>query len=380
MFSIIFSRFKRFFLRFWDFGISNLFDRYLSFDKVTVIGGGSFGTTIANILAQNGYTTYLWCRRVKQVQEINKDRRNTQYCDDLELHSNIFATNSIKEAISKSKLIFIAVPGGGFRETAKEIQKHIKSGQFLISTSKGVDKDRFILMSEVLEEEVIKPSGLKQNIIGVLSGPNIAKEIMDRQPAATVIASENMQLCKSVKIALENSLFYVFANKDRYGVELGGLLKNIYAIASGLADGLDYKINTKSFLITRSSAEIIHFSSKLGANPMTFLGLAGMGDLIATCLSENSRNYRFGKLLAKYQDVELALNEINGVVEGLNTIKIVFKKSEELNVDMPILWALYQIIYKNQRIKQTLWKLLKTTPIEDVAFFSILKYSYKNFL
>jgi glycerol-3-phosphate dehydrogenase (NAD(P)+) len=305
--------------------------------KVAVLGGGSFGTVIANIMAEKGIQVSQWMRDQDRAREINEQHENLRYLPGYTLSESLIATNDIESAIHGAELIFVAIPSPSFRSVVQQIKTLVTPEQGVISTTKGIEGATFSLMSQILKEEL---PGAR---VGVLSGPNLAKEVAQHHLTATVIASDDEQLRADVQSALHQSYFRVYASSDMYGVELGGTLKNIYAIAAGLSAALGMGENTKSMLLTRSLAEMSRFAVSMGANPMTFLGLAGVGDLIVTCMSPLSRNYRVGHALGKGQNLEEAVEALGEVAEGVNTIRIIKEKADEMGIYMPLVSGLYEV-------------------------------------
>ena len=331
-------------------------------NKISVIGGGSFGTVIANIIANNGYDVSFWIRSPEQADEINNTHENSQYLPDYELNRNVVATLDMADAVKDSDIVFLAVPSISFREVVKTVIAHASPEAMLVSMTKGIEAGSFLLMSQILKQE--SPNAK----IGVLSGPNLAKEIAAGHLTGTVIASEHNEVRETVKNALKSESFRVYTNNDIFGVELGGSLKNIYAIIAGIAAAMGMGYNTNSMLVTRSLAEMARFGRELGADPMTFLGLAGVGDLVATCSTPLSRNYRLGFALGNGQTMDAALKEIGQVVEGVNTVKSVKDKADELNVYMPLASGLYKIIYEQQSIRNIIASLMIGEQALDVEF------------
>ncbi|WP_020408170.1 NAD(P)H-dependent glycerol-3-phosphate dehydrogenase [Hahella ganghwensis] len=330
--------------------------------KITVLGGGSFGTAIANIASGNNCETILWLRDEARANEINQEHVNRKYLPDTQLHQALVATTDMSEAISDADLIFVSVPSKSFRKVVQEAKKYQKPGQYWISTTKGIEESGFSLMSEILTSE------LEGREVGVLSGPNLAKEVAKGCLTATVIASTCEDLRTKVQEVLSSASFRVYANTDMYGVELGGALKNIYAIISGMAAALELGENTKSMLITRSLAEMSRFAVELGANPMTFLGLAGVGDLIVTCTSPLSRNYRVGYALGKGESLEETVDNLGEVAEGVNTTRIIHLKAQEMQVEMPLVKGLYKIIYEKIPVEKVITQLMLRDQNSDVEF------------
>ncbi|MFK7864083.1 MAG: NAD(P)H-dependent glycerol-3-phosphate dehydrogenase [Pseudohongiellaceae bacterium] len=330
--------------------------------KISVIGGGSFGSVIANIVASNGYDVDFWMRSEKQVEEINSHHQNSQYLPDYTLNERVKATVNMASAVRDSKVVFVAVPSLSFREVVKAVMREANSDPILVSTTKGIEAGSFLLMSQVLAEEA------PNSKVGVLSGPNLAKEIAAGHLTGTVVASSHEEVRSTVKELLRSETFRVYTNDDIFGVELGGSLKNIYAIIAGIAAALGMGFNTNSMLVTRSLTEMARFGRELGADPMTFLGLAGVGDLVVTCSTPLSRNYRLGFALGNGQPLDRATQEIGQVVEGVNTVKHVVEKAKELGVYMPLASGLYEIIYKQQSIRTMIASLMLGEQALDVEF------------
>ncbi|MGB1272296.1 MAG: NAD(P)H-dependent glycerol-3-phosphate dehydrogenase [Endozoicomonas sp.] len=330
---------------------------------IAVLGGGSFGTALADISATNGHPVRLWMRDKQQVQHINESHINRRYLPDFRIHPAVSADSDLKAVIRGADIVFIAIPSKSFREVVRKTDG-LLTGKMVISTTKGIESVTFDLMSEILREEV------KQVRIGVLSGPNLAKEIVARAVTATVIASEDEELCQILQRVLHCDYFRVYSNTDVYGVELAGALKNIYAIVSGIGAAMGMGENTKSMLITRSLAEMSRFAVKLGANPMTFLGLAGVGDLVATCTSSLSRNFRVGYALGEGLSLTTAEAQLGQVAEGVNTLKQVKQKADELDVYMPLVGGLYSIIFEGHAIEGLVRGMMSRKQKTDVEFMS----------
>lgn len=330
--------------------------------KVTVLGGGSFGTAIANIMAENGHNVYLWLRNEERAKEINCDHINNTYLPDFPLNEALKATTDLRLAVTGCDIIFMAVPSGSSRSVAASACPYIFDDTILISTTKGIEAGCFKLMSQVLTEEI------PQARIGVLSGPNLAREIAAKQITATVIASQDDRLNNTVQALLHSGNFRVYSSNDIYGVELGGALKNIYAIIAGMAAALGTGQNTISMLMTRSLAEMSRFAVQKGADPMTFLGLSGVGDLIATCMSPLSRNYRVGYQLGEGKDLDQIVAELGQVAEGVNTLKLIKEQADELSIYMPLVSALYDVIYNKKTIAEVVGDMMFAEQNKDVEF------------
>jgi glycerol-3-phosphate dehydrogenase (NAD(P)+) len=334
----------------------------MSTSKISVIGGGSFGTVIANITAENGYEVSFWMRSESKAEQLNRTRENSQYLPNYQLSERVVATSDMAAAVKDSSLIFVAVPSSSFRQVVRDMVPHLAQSTVLVSTTKGIESGSFDLMTQILNQEAPNAK------VGVLSGPNLAVEIAKKNLTGTVIASPDEQVRELVKSALKSTYFRVYANNDMFGVELGGSLKNIYAIIAGIATALGMGHNTNSMLVTRALTEMARFGKELGADPMTFLGLAGVGDLIVTCSTPLSRNYRIGLALGKGVPLEEAIAELGQVAEGVNTVKLVQEKAEELGVYMPLASGLYKIIYENDSLENIISSLMLSELALDVEF------------
>lgn len=330
--------------------------------KVAVLGGGSFGTVIANLAASNGHATTLWLRDPQQLADMRESHENTRYLPGFQLSPELQFSDDLQATVSAADLIFVSIPSKAFRSVLKAAKPAFRHGQMLVSTTKGIEKDSFALMSEILHEE----SGLER--IGVISGPNLAKEIMARQLAGTVIASHDEDLRDTVHAVLSSPFFRVFSNTDVYGVELSGALKNIYAVASGMAAAHKLGENARAMLLTRSLAEMSRFAVHLGANPLTFLGLAGVGDLIATCSSTLSRNFQVGLAIGQGQTLEEIVEELEQTAEGINTIQMVKHKADELGIRMPLVSGLYEIIFNGRSLYDVVLAMMLSSQSSDVEF------------
>ena len=329
--------------------------------NISVLGGGSWGTVLAYLASLNGNYVSLWMRDKELVETINQSRVNQRYLPSLDLSSKIKATSDMQDIESSDTVIF-CVPSDAFREVSELASSYIQESSYLITATKGVEKEGFSLMSQILEEHY------PANSIGVISGPNLAEEIAEGQLSGTVIASQDATLRDSVIKDLSNDFFKVYENNDPYGVEMGGALKNIYAIACGIADGLNSGENTIGMIMTRGLGEMGRLATDLGANPQTFLGLAGVGDLITTCASPLSRNHQFGKCIGEGLSVEEAKQKIGQTIEGLKTLKVVKNIADNHAVEMPIVDSLYKIIYKGSNLNGSIQNVLGQDMVKDVEF------------
>ena len=330
--------------------------------NVAVLGGGSFGTVVANIIAHNNHKTLLWMRDKEQVLSLNNLHENINYLPGYKIHEDVVATDDLAAALKDVDLIFVAVPSSSFRNVVQQMHPLIHKDVILVSLTKGIEAKTFALMSQILAEET------DNKHIAALSGPNLAKEIAVNSPTGAVVASIDPEVVKSVQEVLHSDNFRVYSNADMLGVELGGSLKNIYAIIAGLAEAMGMGHNTNAMLVTRSLTEMARFGVELGADPMTFLGLSGVGDLIVTCSSPLSRNFRVGKALGEGKDIDLVISEMDQVAEGVNTLKQVKDKADELGVKMPLVNGLYEIMYNNQTVDHIISSLMLEEQGLDVEF------------
>ncbi|WP_416885446.1 NAD(P)H-dependent glycerol-3-phosphate dehydrogenase [Marinospirillum sp.] len=330
--------------------------------RVAVVGGGSFGTALTSIIAGNGYPVKLWVRDPDLATAINRDHANPRYLPDLQLPQEVEASTDLGAVVSEAELIFLAIPSKGFAAVLRQAQPYLTADHLLVSTTKGFEEQGFQLMSQVMQ--ALAPT----QHIGVLSGPNLASELAQQQLTATVIASADPITRRQVQEVLSNHYLRVYANTDMYGVELGGALKNIYAIAAGMAAALGMGENTKSMLMTRALAEMSRFAVSLGANPLTFLGLAGVGDLIVTCSSPLSRNFRVGQALGQGQTLEQIVVSLGQVAEGVNTIKLVKAKADEMGIYMPLVQALYLVLFAGYKPTEVAKSMMDREQSTDVEF------------
>ena len=323
--------------------------------KITVFGMGSFGTALANVLAENGHTVLMWGKNEDSVKELNDHHQNKRYLKDVVLDSRIKATSDIKEAVNFTDIYLMALPTKAMREVTSEIDSLIDSKKTFIHVAKGIENDTFKRVSEMIEDSISEDHN---GGIGVLSGPSHAEEVVIKQPTTVAASSKDEKVSKLIQDLFMNDYLRVYTNNDLVGVELGGALKNIIAVASGVVAGMGYGDNAKAALMTRGLAEISRLGEKLGADPMTFLGLGGIGDLIVTCTSTHSRNYTLGFKLGQGQTMDEALNEMNMVVEGIYTTNSVYHLAKQQNVDMPITNALYKVLFEDNPVKDSVKDLM----------------------
>ena len=333
--------------------------------KIAVLGGGSFGTVLANLSASNGFETSLWVRDTEQALRINAEGANATYHPELRLSEKIIASESLEQCISEADLVLVATPSAIFENIIKRLKPLVKNNMHIVSCTKAIAKNPMRTMTEIISNELEAVIG---DQFGVLSGPNLAKEIANEKVAGSVIASHSAELKALIKNALESEKFKIYESADVKGVEYAGALKNIYAICCGIGDKLDVGENAIGLIITRSMTEMSKFAVHKGANPITFLGLAGMGDLIATCTSKLSRNFSLGRRLAKGDSLEEAKAAIGQVAEGVRTLEVVYEEANKNNLPMPLVNALHKIVFENANPNILMDDLISHPDHLDVEF------------
>lgn len=335
--------------------------------KIAMIGAGSWGTALALVLADNGHTVHLWGKNEQDIEEINKNHVNKRYLPDIKLSENIIGYTSMQESLKDVHYIVLSVPTKAMREVIQQIIPFLDEPKTFIHVSKGIEPGTLLRISEIMEEEI--PERLLKSIV-VLSGPSHAEEVSLRHLTTVTVSSKNMEEAEKVQDLFINSKFRVYTNPDIVGVEIGGALKNIIAVCAGITDGLGFGDNAKAALITRGLAEMARLGTKMGANPLTFSGLTGIGDLIVTCTSVHSRNWRAGNLLGKGCPLEEVLENMGMVVEGIRTTKAGQQLSEKYGIEMPITNALYDVLFNGKNAKEVVEGLMardKTHEMEDLV-------------
>ncbi|WP_404453180.1 NAD(P)H-dependent glycerol-3-phosphate dehydrogenase [Oceanobacillus kapialis] len=337
-------------------------------EKVAVIGAGSWGTALSIVLADNGHDVRLWSHRVDQAEAINTTHRNEKYLD-VNIPDQIQAYHDMAEAVEGVSAIILVVPTKAIREVCKQLQAILKEKVTIIHASKGIEPVTLKRVSQLISEELEQYS---EEEIVVLSGPSHAEEVALRQPTTVTVSSKNAANALFAQDLFINDAFRVYTSPDILGIELGGALKNIIALGAGISDGLGYGDNAKAALITRGLAEIARLGTSLGANPLSFLGLPGVGDLIVTCTSVHSRNWRAGNLLGKGYKLDDVLKQMGMAVEGVRTVKAAYQFAKEQNVEMPITKGIYQILFEEQDPKNVVEQLMSRTKREEMDDLAVL--------
>jgi glycerol-3-phosphate dehydrogenase (NAD(P)+) len=324
-------------------------------EKVSVIGDGGWGTTLGILLAEKNYDVTLWSYDPGYAEVLQITRENKKYFPGFKIPESIKITSDIDVATDNKNFIILAVPSKFFREVVKKI-KNFNRNAIFISVAKGIEIETFKRMSEIIIEEHGEVN------IAVLSGPSIAYEVALKKPTSVVVASYDENIASKVQALFFSSYFRVYTSSDVVGVELGGALKNIIAIAAGICDGLGFGTNSKSALLSRGLAELIRLGKFLGADPHTFFGLSGMGDMITTCFSTKSRNRWVGEEIGKGKKLNEILDKMEMVAEGIYTVRAVNKFIKVYNIDMPISQKVYEVLYENKPPDVAVQELMAREP------------------
>ena len=323
--------------------------------NVAVLGAGAWGTALAKLLADKQNPTVLWSHKREVADTINEEHVNARYLPSALLPPTLRATHDLEEAMRGAELVLVVIPSHGLRAVMRDARRFVPASALLCSASKGIENDTLMLMSDVLLEEL---GHAAQPRLTYLSGPSFAKEVAARMPTTVVIAGTSERETETVQRAFATDMFRTYASNDVTGVEIGGALKNVIAIAAGVSDGLGYGHNTRAGLITRGLAEIGRVAANRGANPLTLAGLAGMGDLVLTCTGDLSRNRTVGFELGKGRKLGEILATLGHVAEGVKTTKSAFDLSNKLGVDMPITAEVFKILYEDKPPQQAVIDLM----------------------
>ena len=323
--------------------------------KIGVVGAGSWGTTLANLLGEKGFKVDHWVFEAEVRKQIQEHRENRVFLPGFTLSPNIFPTNDLAHVVSGKDIVLIVVPSHFMRETARKTAGNISKKTIIVSASKGIENKTHLTMSGVLKETLPE---IPEDNFAVLSGPSFAREVAAKTPTLIAVASTDKKTAGFVQHVFATPNFRVYTSSDMIGVELGGSVKNVIAIAAGIADGLGLGLNTRAALITRGLTEMRRLGLKLGANPRTFTGLAGVGDLILTCTGDLSRNHTVGKQIGEGKKLKAILSEMRMVAEGVKTARSVYNLSKKLGVEMPISNEIYHILYDDFSPKEALYRLM----------------------
>jgi glycerol-3-phosphate dehydrogenase (NAD(P)+) len=320
--------------------------------RITLLGGGSWGTALAKLLSENGHMVTVWLRDEEQCRELTTERENKKYLPGVIIPDNIVFTSQINESLKDAEYILIVTPTQKIRSVLKQINSEYKKNKIIINASKGIEMGTMCLVSDIVREET------EDCIFADLTGPSIAKEVVAKMPTAITVACEDKKAASEIQDMFMSSYFRVYTNDDVVGAELGGALKNIIALGAGISDGIGYGDNAKAALMNRGIVEIARLGIAMGADVETFFGLSGIGDLMVTCMSKFSRNWNAGYLIGQGYSKEEAAKKVGMVVEGISTTYAAYELSKKLNVEMPIVNAMYDLLQNNADVKETVNKLM----------------------
>lgn len=323
--------------------------------KIAVVGAGSWGTTLANLLAKKGLPVVLWCFEGDLAQRIQATGINDLYLSDIQLSADLQATSDLAAAVADADAVIFVTPSQVTRQVLRQALAHLAEKTVIVSASKGIENDSLQLLSEVFEQELPLPL---RSRVAFLSGPSFAREVSLDMPTAVVAASVNQEIAEIVQRLFSTPMFRVYTHHDIIGVELGGAMKNVIALAAGVADGLGFGHNTRAALITRGLAEMTRMGLKLGAVPETFAGLAGMGDLVLTCTGDLSRNRTVGMELGRGRKLQDVLGGMRMIAEGVKTTLSAYQLAQKHDISVPIIEQMYQILYENKDPRQAVTDLM----------------------
>lgn len=334
--------------------------------NVTVIGSGSWGTALSMVLARAGHRVKLWAREIEIATNINEFHENHIYLPGVTLSDTIECYTDLKECVSGRDLIIFATPSHTVREVSLKVKPHLSGSEIIVSVSKGIENDTFLTTSQVLTETL---SGIIiEDHIGVLYGPSHAEEVCQFKPTAVVSAAYSKSTAKIIQETFMTPMFRVYVNYDIVGVEIAGSLKNVMAIATGILDGAGMGDNAKAALMTRGLLEIKRFGTRLGASQETFMGLAGIGDLIVTCTSKHSRNRYVGFRIGQGEKLQEIITHMNMVAEGVKTTKSIHDWAQQLQVDMPISSHIYKVLFENFDTREAIYALMTRNPKDENVY------------
>lgn len=316
--------------------------------KIAVIGAGSWGTAIAGVLSGNGLPTILWGHNQEHVTTLERERENKKYLPGFCFPPSLQVTSDLEGAVRGATVVCMVVPSHGFRSVFEKVALFLEPGTFIVSAVKGIENSSLMTMTQVMGDILREDLNRKNLTLSVLSGPSFAKEVAQGLPTLVTIGCDNLEKAKILQKIFVSERFRVYAAQDMIGLEISAALKNIVAIAAGICDGLGYGLNSRAALITRGLAEITRMGVAMGADPLTFSGLSGLGDLVLTCTGDLSRNRTVGFKLGQGKKLPRILEEMEMVAEGVKTTKSVYDLVRRMNVDMPILEQVYQILYEGK--------------------------------
>lgn len=328
----------------------------MTMNKVAMIGAGSWGTALALLLARKGCPVWLWDRDSAHIEQLARDRENKRYQPGHPFPECLEVTERLEEAVRDADCVVMVVPSHGYRQVYREVFPLLRDGVLIVSAVKGIEIDSGMTMTQIMQAESDPSKSLH---FGVLSGPSFAAEVADRQPTAVTVAFADPQAAETVQHLFSTEYFRVYSSGDVIGLEISAAMKNVIAIAAGICDGLNFGLNTRAALITRGLAEITRLGVSMGGEPQTFAGLGGLGDLVLTCTGNLSRNRTVGLKLGSGLTLDQALSEMKMVAEGVKTTKSCYALASKLQVEMPILEQVHQVLYQNKRCEDAVYELFR---------------------
>lgn len=319
--------------------------------KIAVIGAGSWGLALGLLLNEKKHQVTFWCHKEKDKDDILQHRENKRCLPGIKIPLEVAFTSDLREALEDADVAVMAVPSKAIRATAELMKQSISPKTIVVNVSKGIEESTLLCLADVISEEISNP-------VVILSGPSHAEEVARHIPTTVVVSSTDMDKAHEIQELFMNKYFRVYTNDDLIGVELGGALKNVIALAAGIVEGMGYGDNTKAALITRGIAEMARLGTKMGGRMETFAGLTGIGDLVVTCTSGHSRNRRAGELVGQGFTIDEAMKQVNMVVEGVPTTKAGYALMKKYEVDMPILEAIYEVLFEGKPVEETINQLM----------------------
>jgi glycerol-3-phosphate dehydrogenase (NAD(P)+) len=323
--------------------------------RIGVVGAGAWGTALAKLLADKGFTLDLWVFETEIREQIEKDRENKVFLPNIKLPENIIPTNDLEIAVKEKDLVLIVVPSHCMRDTAGRMKPFISPDTIVVTASKGIENQTHMIMTQILEEIL---DFLPKENIAVISGPSFAKEVANKVPTVVAAASISREVSEYVQKIFSCPTFRVYVNDDPIGTQIGGAMKNVLAIAAGICDGMNMGLNSRAALITRGLTEMNRLGTRMGANPLTLSGLAGVGDLFLTCTGDLSRNYTVGKQIGKGRKLDDIISEMRMVAEGVKTTRSVYNLSKKLGIDLPICNEVYFVLFEAFSVEETVQRLM----------------------
>ena len=343
--------------------------RKLRINKIAVIGAGSWGTSLAKLLGDKGERVLLWAHKLDSVSALKRDRENKQYLPGAKLSETVHPVADLAEAVKDAQCVVMVVPSHGYRMVFEQLAPKLIDGALVVSAVKGIENTTLQTMTQVMQDTLHKQNCRRTIHLGVLSGPSFAAEVAIGQPTAVTVAFDNKEAACALQELFSTPFFRVYTSSDVIGLELCAAMKNVVAIAAGIGDGLGYGLNSRAALITRGLAEITRLGVKLGAQPLTFSGLGGLGDLVLTCTGGLSRNRTVGLKLGEGKTLDQTLSEMTMVAEGVKTTKSCYNLARQHGVEMPILDQTYQVLYENKDCRQAVQELFQRSLKEEIVSF-----------